>query len=194
MEEENAYSSLLALTDSVLQLAQQDSWTPLELQHATGNQPADVWAETQAAMEQVREMSQTEARDSPEETEQWEQIMWPVRPLSCSSPPLSFATVEWDVPGCGVASQLDAGGASRVDTASLSLHHFQDADDELLAVAGRAEDEDEGEEEEKNWINSPLLASVLKETGNDPEVGAICERQSVNEVLVSCWSHCIYKT
>lgn len=193
MEEENAYSSLLALTDSVLQLAQQDSWTPLELQHATGNQPADVWAETQAAMEQVREMSQTEARDSPEETEQWEQIMWPVRPLSCTSPPLSFATVEWDVPGCGVASQLDAGGASHVDTASLSLHHFQDADDELLAAAGRAEDEDEGEEE-KNWINSPLLASVLKETGNDPEVGAICERQSVNEVLVSCWSHCIYKT
>lgn len=186
MEEENAYSSLLALTDSVLQRAQQDSWTPLELQHATGNQPADAWAETQAAMEGVRETSQTEARDSPEETEQWEQIVWPVRPLSCTSPPLSFATVEWDVPGphvtvCGVANQLDTGGAARVDAASLSLHHFQDVDDELLAAEGRAEDEDEGEEEEKNWINSPLLDSVLKETGNDPEVGAICERESVNE-------------
>lgn len=185
MEEESACASLLALTDSVLQLAQQDSWTPLELQHATGSQPADMWAETQAAMEQVHEMcqrgeSQAEARDSPEEAEQWEQIIWPVRPLSCTSPPLSFATVEWDVPvphvtGCGVANQLDAGGASHVDTTSLSLHHFQDVHDELLAAEGRAEDEDEGEEEEeKIWINSPLLDSVLKETGNDRKVGAIC--------------------
>lgn len=193
MEEENVGSSSLALTDSVLQLAQQDSWTPLELQHVSGKQVADMWVETEAAMEQVREMcqreeSQTEARDSPEETEQWEQIMWPVRPLSCTSPPLSFATVEWDVPsphvtGCGVANQLDAGGKSRVDAASISLHHFQDVDDELLAAEGRAEDEDEEEEEEKNWINSPLLDSVLKETANDPEeVGAICEPESVNEV------------
>lgn len=192
MEEENACSSLLALTESVLQLTQQDSWTPLELQHVSGNQPADVWAETEAAMEQVREMcqrgeSETEAADSPEETEQWEQIMWPVRPLSCTSPPLSFATVEWDVPsphvtGCGVANQLDARGTSRVDAASLSLHHFQEVDVELLAVEGRAEDEDEEEEEEKNWINSPLLDSVLKETANDPEVGAICQPESVKEV------------
>lgn len=191
MEEENACSSLLALTDSVLQLAHQDSWTPLQLQHISGNQPADVWAETEVAMEQVREMCQcgespTEAAESPEETEQWEQIMWPVRPLSCTSPPLSFATVEWDVPsphvtGCGVANQLDARDTSRVDAASLPLHHFQDVDDELVAVDCRAEDEDD-EEEEKNWINSPLLDSVLKETTNDPEVGAICELESVNEV------------
>lgn len=184
-------SSLLALTDSVLQQAQQDSWNLLEIQHAGGNEPADVWAETQAAMDQVREMcqrgeSETEARDSPEDTEQWEQIIWPVRSLSCASPPLSFATVEWDVPGphvtdCGGANQLDDGGTMYVDTASLSLHHFQDVDDELLASEGRAEEEDE-EEEEKNWINSPLLDSVLKETGNDLEVGAICENESASEV------------
>lgn len=192
MEEENVCSSLLALTDSVLQLTQQDSWTPLELQPVSGNQTADMWAETEAAMEQVRELcqrqdSQTEAGDSPEDTEQWEQIMWPVRPLSCTSPQLSFATVEWDVSsphvaGCGVANQLDARGTSRVDAASLSLHHFQDVEVELLAAEGRAEDEDEEEEEEKIWINSPLLDSVLKETTDDPEVGAICEPERGNEV------------
>lgn len=191
MEEENSCSSLLALTDSVLQLAQQDAWTPIELQHVSENQPADMWAETEMVMEQVHEMcqrgeSQMEAGDSPEETEQWEQIMWPVHPLSCTNTPLSFATVEWDVPSvhvtdCSVANQLAVGSRSFVDTASLSLHHFQDIDDELLVVEGRAEDEDE-DEEEKNWINSPLLESVLKETVNDPEVGTICEPESMNEV------------
>lgn len=148
-----------------------------------------MWAETEIAVEQVREMcqlreSQTEAGDSPEETEQWEQIMWPMRSLSCTNTTLSFATVEWDVPSlhvtdCSVASQLGVGSPSFVDAASLSLHHFQDVEDELLAAERREEDE---EEEEKNWINSPLLDSIFKETAKDPEVGAICEPESMDEV------------
>lgn len=181
MEEESDCSTLIALTDSVLQQPQQDSWTSLEHQHISGKQGADTWAETEVEINQVHRMGQlseslTEGRDFPEEAEQWEQIIWPVRPLSCTSPPLSFATVQWDVPAptaeasslvtrdSAAANQLDFEGVMFVDTTSLSLHQFQGVDDKFLTQEGTAEED---------WVDSQLLNSVLQETENDSEVCAM---------------------
>lgn len=185
MEEESDCSTLLALTDSVLQQPQQDSWTSLEHQHISGKQAADTWAETGVEINQVHGMGQLgeslrEGRDFPEEAEPWEQIIWPVRPLSCTSPPLSFATVQWDVPvptaeapslvtDSTVANELDFGDVMYVDTTSFSLHQFQGIDDKLLTPEGTAEED---------WVDSQLLNSVLQETESDSEVCAMsCQRE-----------------
>lgn len=182
MEEESECSTLLDLTDSVLQQPQQDSWTSLEHQHISGKQGTDTWAETEVEINQVHGMGQslTEGRDFPEEAEPWEQIIWPVRPLSCTSPPLSCATVQWDMPvltaessslvtDSTVANQLDFGGVMYVDTTSLSLHQFQGVDDKLLTPEGTAEED---------WVDSQLLNSVLQETESDSEVCAMsCQRE-----------------
>lgn len=184
MEEENEHSSLLDITDSVLQQPQQDSWTSIDHQYINGEQQANVWGETEVQINQAHETGQldvppTEGRDTPEEAEQWEQIIWPVCPMTCTSPPLSFATVQWDMPdltaetsslmtdSCA-ANEPDSGGVTRVDTTSPSLHLFQDVNAELFTQEVREEDD---------AIDSLLLNSNLQRTGNDSGVCTVCEEK-----------------
>lgn len=95
------------------------------------------------------------------ETEEWEQIVWPLRPMACTSPLLSFATVQWDVPGPATEMSFvmtDGTMGDEVSTGSSSPALPQDQEDS-----------------EEGWrINLQLLNSVLQTTGSDSEVGFVC--------------------
>lgn len=148
MEGENEHFSSLDIADSVLQQPEPESWTSVYHQDTTGEQ------------------------DTPEAPEEWEQIIWPVRPMTCTSPPLSFATVQWDMPDaaaetssliteCGVVSELGSGSVTIIDATSLSLHQYQD-----VHFTQEVKEEDD-------WrIDSQLLDSVLQRAGCDSEVSS----------------------
>ncbi|KAM3599437.1 uncharacterized protein V6R79_005494 [Siganus canaliculatus] len=171
MEEENVRSSLLETTDSVFEQLQPDSWTSIDHQCINGQQQSIVWEETEVKINQTHEtdpLSQTlkEGRDTPEEAEQWEQIIWPVRPMTCTSPPLSCATVQWDMPGpaadtsslvtdSGAANELDSSWVTSQDTASTSLCQSGEVY-ELLA---------EKVEEKEDLFDSWLLDSDKDQPG-----------------------------
>lgn len=157
-------TSLLNVADSVLQQPQQDSWTSIDHQYIAGEKQANVWAEAEV---QINRSSPKEGRDTPEETEQWEQIIWPIRPIGCTSPQLSFATVQWDMPDPTADTSLPMTNSrvTCVDTASPLLQQFQDIQ-ELF--------EQEVKEEEYE-IDSQLVNSDLQGTGSKSEVCAACE-------------------
>lgn len=173
MEEENVCTSLPDITDSVLQQPLQDSWTPLEHQYINGEQQAIVWGETEVQINQAHETDQLSlspkaGRETPEEAEQWEQIIWPVHPMTCTSPPLSFATVQWDMPDLSaetfplmtdssLANELNSRGGTSLGTTSSSLHGHQEVNEELLT-------QEDGEEEDE--FDSGLLNSDLEWTGS----------------------------
>lgn len=177
MEEENLCCSLPDITDSVLQQPQQDSWTTVDRQYINGEQETIVWDETEIQINQSHgsdqlNLSPKAGRESPEEAEQWEQIIWPVRPMSCTSPPLSFATVQWDMPGpseetpllmtdSSLANELDSGGVKSLDVTSLSLHPSEDVNAELFMLEER---------EEQDGFHSQYLSSDVEWTGNRFEV------------------------
>lgn len=96
-----------------------------------------------------------------EDLEEWEQIMWPLRPMTCSSPPLSFATVQWDAP----------------DTAAEMSFVLTDGnvDDEVSAGSSSPPLPHHQEEERGDgWtIDLPLLHAVLQRAGSDSEVGRV---------------------
>lgn len=109
-----------------------------------------------------------------EDTEEWEQIMWPLRPMTCSSPPLSFATVQWDVP----------------DPATEMSFVLTDGnvDDEVSAGSSSpALPQDQEEREDDCGIDLPLLHSLLQRTGSDSEVGWVCVR---DVKLFQIWTFC----
>lgn len=134
--------SLPDITDSVLQQPQQDSWTSVDHQYINGEQEAIVWDKTAIQINQSHGTDQLNltpkaGRESPEEAEQLEQIIWPVRPMSCTSPPLSFATVQWDMPGTPTpmtdsswTNELDSDDMKRLDTTSPSLQPSEDINTE----------------------------------------------------------------
>lgn len=175
-------SSLLDATDSVFPLPQPDSWTSIDHQYVNGEQQANMWGETEVQINQTQDAVQLrespkEGQDSPEEAEQWEQIIWPVRPMSCISPPLSFATVQWDMPDLtaeasslrtdsSTANELDSGAVTSMDFTSPSLYQYQDVNAELLT---------EEIIEEERGIDSQILISDSQKTGIDFEVCANCE-------------------
>lgn len=177
MEEENVCSTLFDATDSVLPLPQPDSWTSIDHQYINGERQANMWGETEVQINQTQDAVQLsespkEGRDSPEEAEPWEQIMWPVRPMSCISPPLSFATVQWDMPDLtaeasslrtdiSTANELDAGAVTSVDSTSPSLYRFHDVNAEFFTEEIR---------EEEGGIDSQLVSSDSQKTGNNVEV------------------------
>ncbi len=172
MEEENVCSSLPDVKDSVLQQPQQDAWTSTEHQGINGEQQATVWDETDIQMNQAHETDQpsppTKAGgDSSEEAEQWERVIWPVRPMSCTSPLISFATVQWDMPDPAPETpslMTDSSVANQVisvDTTSPSLHQPQDTDTEFLTQ--------EVTEEEDGSDLQPLKSN-LEGTGSSFEV------------------------
>ncbi|XP_053196198.1 PH and SEC7 domain-containing protein 2 [Scomber japonicus] len=186
MEEENLCSSLPFITDSVLQQPQQDSCTAAEHSYINGEQEAVVWGETEVQINEKHGAEQLHlsphgGRESPEEAEQWEQIIWPVRPMTSTTAPLSFATVLWDMPGTALetptlitdsssANELDSGGVMSLDTTSPSLQQSQDINAELFT-----QEEREEQDEIESWL---LLNSDLEFTGNGSEP---CDAVDVQE-------------
>lgn len=177
-------SSLLDATDSVFPPPQPDSWTSIDHQYVNGEKQANMWGETEVQINQTQDAVQLsespkEGPDSPEEAEQWEQIIWPVRPMSCISPPLSFATVQWDMPDLtaeasslrtdnGAANELDSGAVTSADSTSPSLYQFHDVSAELFTEEIR---------EEEGGIDLQLVSSDSQKTGNNFEVCAKCEER-----------------
>lgn len=172
MEDENVCSSL---PESVLQQPQQDSWTSIDHQYINGEQQAIVWGETEVQINHA--LGTDELSLSPEEAEQWEQIIWPVRPVSCTSAPLTFATVQWDMPDpsaetpslmtdSSLANELDSGGVPSLGTTSPSPHRAQDVNAELFT-------QEDGEEED--GFDSRLLNSDPEWATNGSEVCTVSE-------------------
>ncbi|GLD55368.1 PH and SEC7 domain-containing protein 3 [Lates japonicus] len=185
MEEEILCSSLPDSKGSVLQQPQQEPWTSIDHQCINGEQEAIVWGETEVQINQAHgtdqlNLSLKAGQETSEEVEQWEQIIWPVRPMTCTSPPISFATVQWDMPGPftempslvtdrSLANELDSGGVTSLDTTSLSLHQSDDDNAEPVI---------QGENEEEDGFDSRLLNSNLEWTGNGSEP---CDAADVQE-------------
>ncbi|XP_059214541.1 PH and SEC7 domain-containing protein 4 [Centropristis striata] len=183
MEEENLSSSLPDVIDLVFQQPQQESWTSVDLQYVNGEQETDGWGDTEVQINQADgtdqvHLSPKAGQDTPEEAEQWEQIIWPVHPMPCTNASLSCATVQWDMPDpsaetpqlmtdSGSANELDSGGVTSLETTTPSLHQALNA--ELVTQKGR------GEEDE---FNSRLLNSNLQWTGNSSEP---CDDADVQE-------------
>lgn len=182
MEEENFCSSLPFITDSVLQQPQQDSCTAAEHSYINGEQEVVVWGDTEVQINEQHEIQQLhlpsqEGGESPEEIQQWEQIIWPVRPMTSTAAQLSFATVQWDMPGTASetptlvtdsssANKQDSGGVMSVDITSPSLQQSQDINAELFT-----QEEREEEDGNESWL---LLNSDLEFTGNGSEVCTVC--------------------
>ncbi|XP_068562338.1 PH and SEC7 domain-containing protein 4 [Cebidichthys violaceus] len=182
MEEENVCSSLPDVTDSVLQQPQQDSWTSIDHRYMNGEEEAVGWGDTEVQINQAHgtdplSVSLEAGRETPEEAEQWEQVVWP---MNCSSPPLSFATVQWDMPDPSaatpslvtdgsLANQPSSGGVTSLDSTSPSLHQSRGVNADLFTREGR------GEEDEFDRLP---LNSNLEWTGNGSEP---CDAADVQE-------------
>ncbi|XP_034458070.1 PH and SEC7 domain-containing protein 4 [Hippoglossus hippoglossus] len=181
MEEEIICSSLLHSTDSVLQQPQQDSWTSAELQYISGEQEVTVLDETETEGEIFEAhgtdeltFSPTTGRETPDEPEQWDHIICPVRP----STSLSFATVQWDMPDpftekpslvtdSSLANELDSSSVTSLGTTSPSLHQSEDDISCVLITEER---------EEQDRLNSQLLS--VEWSGNSFEP---CDAAEVQE-------------
>ncbi|XP_031716002.1 PH and SEC7 domain-containing protein 4 [Anarrhichthys ocellatus] len=180
MEEENVCSSLPDVTDSVLQRPQQDSWTSIDHQYMNGEEEAVAWGDTVVQINQVHgtdplSVSLEAGRETPEQVEQWEQVVWP---MNCTSPPLSFATVQWDMPdpsaatpsfvtdGC-LANEPSSGDVTSLHSTSPSLHQSRGVN--LFTREGRGE--------EDKFDRLPLNSN-LEWTGNGSEP---CDAADVQE-------------
>ncbi|XP_042250461.1 PH and SEC7 domain-containing protein 2 [Thunnus maccoyii] len=139
----------------------------------------------EAGQENVEEAGQENPeeaeQENAEEPEQWEQIIWPVRPMSITTAPLSFATVQWDMPDTAsetpsliidssLANELDSGSVMSRDTTSPSLQQSQDVNAELLTQEDR--EEQDGSE---SWL---FLNSDQEFAGNGSEP---CDAVDVQE-------------
>ncbi len=177
-------------SDSVLQQPQQDSWTSIDHQYINGEQQAVVWGEMEVQINQAHgteplSLYPKTGRETPEEAEQWEQIIWPVRPVTCTSAPLSCATVLWDMPDpsaetapslmtdSSLANELHSDNVMSLDTTSPSLHCAQEVNAEFFT---------RGDEAEEDGFDSRLLNSDLEWTGNGSEVRTVCEETQKKEV------------
>lgn len=195
MEEENVCSPLPDITDSVLQQPQQDSWTSIDHQYFNGKQQAIVWGEMEVQIDQAHgtdqhNVSPKAGRESPEEAEQWEQIIWP---MPCTGAPLSFATVQWDMPDhsaetpslstdSNLANELDSGGS--LVTTSRSLHQSQDINAELFTQELRGEED---------GFDSQPLTSNVEWTGSASEVCTVCEEMCCRHTYLEfCLFLCAY--
>lgn len=173
------------VTDSVLQQPQQDSWTSMDHQYVNGEEETIAWGDTEVQMNRAHGTDQLglfleAGRESPEEAEQWEQIVWPAHPVTCAGAPLSFATVQWDMPDPsaatpsfradgGVANEPSSGGSESLGTASPSLHQSQRVNADLFIRQGRV-DRDE--------VDSRFLNFHRERTGNGSEP---CDAADVQE-------------
>nr|XP_020456563.1 uncharacterized protein LOC109960651 isoform X2 [Monopterus albus] len=164
------------ITESDFQQPHPDSRASADHKYINGEQEAIVWGETEVQINQSHmtdqlSLSSKAGQKIPEEAEEWEQIVWPVRPMTCTSTPLSCATVQWDMPGVSVetyslmndsslANKLDSGGVTCRDSTSPSPHQSEDVNAELFVLEER---------EEHDGSNSQLLSSVIEWTGSSYE-------------------------
>ncbi len=93
------------------------------------------------------------------------------KPFACTSPPISLATVQWDMPdptqelsSLSPTNEVDSGHVTRIDTTSPLLHQSQDIDAEVFAQ--------EIIEEEDGFDFQPLNSDV-EGTGSDSEVCSV---------------------
>ncbi|XP_053266973.1 PH and SEC7 domain-containing protein 3 [Pleuronectes platessa] len=181
MEEEIICSSLLHSTDSVLQQPQQDSWTSAEHQYISGEQEVTVLDKTETEGEIIEAHGTDEltsspktGRETPDEAEQWDHIICPVRP----SASLSFATVQWDMPDPfterpslvtdrSLANELDSSDVTSLGTTPPSLHQSEDDIAALLFTEER---------EELDRLNSLLLSGEWSGNSFEP-----CDAADVQE-------------
>ncbi|XP_013765355.1 PH and SEC7 domain-containing protein 1 isoform X2 [Pundamilia nyererei] len=175
MEEDSLCTSQTVATDSVLQ---QESSNCID--HQSIN-----WEEEAAALSDQANLSPKKGCDASEEAEQWGQMMWPVCHVNCTSPPLSFATVQWDMPDPAAEQPLlmtDSSSANELDfedvsavtnegSTSPSLHESQeDVSAELFKAESR---------EEEAGLDPQPLNSEPEWTGSDTEP---CDAADVQEL------------
>ncbi|XP_072227582.1 uncharacterized protein [Leuresthes tenuis] len=180
MEEESLCSSFPDITETV---PQQDSHISVDQQCINEEQEAIVWGDTEVQCNRTHEADQVALspkakRKSFMEAEEWEQIIWPIRPIT--SPLFSPATVQWDMPDpseetpqlmtdSSLANEQDSWGVASLENTSPSNHRLQDVSDELY----RQEDD-----EEQDVFDSRLLNSDSEWSGNNPEP---CDAADENE-------------
>ncbi|KAK2888256.1 PH and SEC7 domain-containing protein 2 [Channa argus] len=183
MEEENLCSSPPENTVSVLLQPQQD-WISVNHQYINEEQEIIGLGEPGMQINQPHGTDQLflfphAVGEIPEEAEQeqWEQVIWPVHPVSCNSA-LSFATVQWDMLGeetpslmtdSSLASELKSCGVMSLTPTSLPLHSCADGNAELFILADR---------EEQDGFRSQLRNSDLEGTENGSKP---CDAADVQE-------------
>ncbi|XP_013859141.1 PH and SEC7 domain-containing protein 1 [Austrofundulus limnaeus] len=171
MEEENACSSMPDCVEAALPQPEQECRTSTGQQSINGAKEVMVWGETQV---QMRFRDEPKAGDVSEEAEEGEET-WSAQTFTCTSPPISVATVEWDMhDSCTETSLLmtDSSLANELDFTSListspSFHWLQEADVELLEQWGKEEPDD-----------AELLSSTVACSGNDTQT---CDSADVKE-------------
>lgn len=120
-----------------------------EILPSSSQDAADLSLPRRDSWASVSEQDADPDTEDVEEAEEWEQIIWPLLPVACTSPLLSFATVQWDAPD--PTTQMD---------------------DEVSAGSSSPPRPPGQEEREEGWsIDLQLLHSVLQRTGSDSEVG-----------------------
>lgn len=149
MEEENLGPSLPDNTDS-----QQDSWTSIDCQYINGDQEASVCGDAEVQMNEA-------------EAEQWEPVTWSLCPMSCTSPPLSFATVQWDMPDSGEETPLfmtDSSSTNELNSGDVTILEATSPSFRLPQGINTEEDREEQEPD------SLFLKSEPEETDENSEV------------------------
>lgn len=170
-------SSMPDCVEIVLPQTEQESRTSADQQSITREKEVIVWGETEqiSSTEKPNEFSSSPVADGKaEEAEPCEET-WSPHPITCTSPPISVATVQWDMPdSCAETPSLmtDSSMASELDFRSListspSRLQPQGVDIELF---------EQGDKEEQD--DTPFLDSAIARSGNDSQV---CEDYSIRE-------------
>ncbi|XP_028274234.1 PH and SEC7 domain-containing protein 4 [Parambassis ranga] len=148
MEEENLCPSLPDNTDS-----QQDSQTSIDCHYINGDHEAAVLDDTEVQMNEA-------------EAEQWGQVAWSLCPMSCTSPPLSFATVQWDMPDSGEETppfMTDSSSTNELNSGDVTILEATSPSFRLLQGVNTEEDREEHEPD------SLFLKSEPAETDENSE-------------------------
>ncbi|XP_061590095.1 PH and SEC7 domain-containing protein 4 [Cololabis saira] len=183
MERENVCTPEPDDEESLLHQPCQDS---SDHKWISGEQESNMLDETEMQIDQTQQADQDCSSSNtdfmmPEGAEEWAQSVWEMRPVSCTSPPFSFATVEWDMPDpsaetpqlmtdSSLANELHSGGGMTVRSASPSLHRPQDINAELFT---------QDDEEEHDAFDSWLLISDAEWTAGYAEP---CDSADVKEL------------
>lgn len=165
MEEENSRSSMPDCVEAVLPQPQQESRSSTDQRSINGAQEVMMWGETDVQMRFTEEPNVFSF--SPKaEADVCEETPWSPHPFTCTSPPVSVATVQWDVHSCTETPLLttDSSLANELNFRNListspSFHPLEEADIELS---------EQGDKEEQD--DAELLSSTVACSGNETQV------------------------
>lgn len=172
-------SSMPDCVETVLPQPEQESGTSADQRSIDGEKDVVVWGETEVQIsltEKPNDFSFSPVVDGKAEEGEPCEETWSPHPITCSSPPISVATVQWDMPGsCTETPSLmtDSSLASELDFMSListspSLQQRQAVDIELFEQGDK-------EEQDDTWF----LDSTVACSGNDTQV---CEDYTKRKV------------